>query len=399
MTCDILIVGAGVIGLSTAYHLKKQNPNLNICVTEKSSKICSGNSSKSAALYRNIFSSSTSRDLANSSIQFYKTIASKIDLRPNGYLWISKNQFLETEFNTSKFNAEILNKEEIQKIINVNCNANNDFNEVKSAILGHDCGALSAMALTKFYADEFLAMNGKILLNSEIVHLEVSNKTEAFAPWKNLKISKAITKNNDEIAFDKIIIASGCWANNLLAPIGIPAMIYPKKRQLFGISVPDSSAFFHSNKNAPNVILPTASAYIKPIIDKGLFVIGCADELGQSYGLDENPKPDDLYFEKALLPLIKHYFPKLNAFQIKMKWAGQYDYMIPDKNPVIENFQNLTISLGTSGSGIMKADALGRITAAKVLEKEKATLFDNTEFKVADLSVFNRNVDKEKFIL
>ena len=54
---------------------------------------------------------------------------------------------------------------------------------------------------------------------------------------------------------------------------------------------------------------------------------------------------------------------------------------------------------GTSGSGIMKSDAIGRITAAKVTGQESAKLSDGTYIPVDDLSLVNREVGKERFIL
>lgn len=39
MKTDFIIIGGGIVGLSTAYHLKKQNPELKVIVLEKESKI------------------------------------------------------------------------------------------------------------------------------------------------------------------------------------------------------------------------------------------------------------------------------------------------------------------------------------------------------------------------
>ncbi|OUD34303.1 L-2-hydroxyglutarate oxidase [Flavobacterium sp. FPG59] len=39
MKTDFIIIGGGIVGLSTAYHLKKQNPRLSVIVLEKESKI------------------------------------------------------------------------------------------------------------------------------------------------------------------------------------------------------------------------------------------------------------------------------------------------------------------------------------------------------------------------
>ena len=47
----------------------------------------------------------------------------------------------------------------------------------------------------------------------------------------------------------------------------------------------------------------------------------------------------------------------------------------------------------------MKADAIGRITATKLLDYEYAELADKSKFKVTDLSLYERKVDLEKFII
>ena len=88
MKYDTIIVGAGVIGASTAYHLKRLSPKKKVLVIDKNNKVAVGNTAKSAALYRNIFSSATSQVLANSSISFYESIADKISLKELGYFWM-----------------------------------------------------------------------------------------------------------------------------------------------------------------------------------------------------------------------------------------------------------------------------------------------------------------------
>jgi sulfur relay (sulfurtransferase) DsrF/TusC family protein len=54
---------------------------------------------------------------------------------------------------------------------------------------------------------------------------------------------------------------------------------------------------------------------------------------------------------------------------------------------------------GTSGSGIMKADAIGRIAATRNLDFEEVELFDNTKFHVSNLSLKKRKVDAEELII
>ena len=57
MEFDHVIVGAGVVGAATAYHLKRLSPDSRVLLLDRENRVGAGNTAKSAALYRNIFSS------------------------------------------------------------------------------------------------------------------------------------------------------------------------------------------------------------------------------------------------------------------------------------------------------------------------------------------------------
>lgn len=85
---DYIIIGAGVIGSSTAYHLKKAQPESKILLVDRNHSAGAGTTAKSAALYRNFFSSRTNRMLAASSIKYYLELGDKVGIDPIGYLWL-----------------------------------------------------------------------------------------------------------------------------------------------------------------------------------------------------------------------------------------------------------------------------------------------------------------------
>lgn len=134
------------------------------------------------------------------------------------------------------------------------------------------------------------------------------------------------------------------------------------------------------------------------MLDRNILIVGCADDLGQPF-LMSDPEPDVLYFQNAIVPVLTHYFPQLSDHKLSLKWAGYYDYHWPDMTPVIESVANLTWVGGTSGSGIMKADAVGRIAAARLQGDEEAVLADETRFRVSKLSLRDRDVEKEDLII
>ncbi|MDH5754009.1 MAG: FAD-dependent oxidoreductase, partial [Candidatus Bathyarchaeota archaeon] len=64
---DAVIVGAGILGLSTAYHIKKEHPNAEILLIDKLSAAGQANTAKSAGAFRCLFYSRTNFTLADSS--------------------------------------------------------------------------------------------------------------------------------------------------------------------------------------------------------------------------------------------------------------------------------------------------------------------------------------------
>ena len=81
---DIIIVGAGIFGMATAYHLQRNNPDKKILVLERLDQVGQGNTALSAAAYRNMFTSKTNQLLSDSSINFYLHILRFGQYR-NGY--------------------------------------------------------------------------------------------------------------------------------------------------------------------------------------------------------------------------------------------------------------------------------------------------------------------------
>ncbi|MCL4444325.1 MAG: FAD-binding oxidoreductase, partial [Candidatus Thermoplasmatota archaeon] len=89
---DVIIVGAGIIGLSTAYHIKNESRDLRILVVEKAPSYAQGNTGKSAAGFRDMFSSEINFKLSSSTVNFYKHVQQHLgyDIGMNfvGYLFL-----------------------------------------------------------------------------------------------------------------------------------------------------------------------------------------------------------------------------------------------------------------------------------------------------------------------
>ena len=95
---DVLVIGAGIIGLAAAHHIKRRSPSLRVLLIDKAQAAGQGDTAKSATGIRNIFSSKISRELSSSTIAFYEEIQERCDI-PLGlqfisYLWLlTESQF------------------------------------------------------------------------------------------------------------------------------------------------------------------------------------------------------------------------------------------------------------------------------------------------------------------
>jgi len=404
---NTIIIGAGVIGTSTAFHLKQQNPKQEVLVIENNDKVARGNTSKSAALYRNLFSSETSRILSSSSIAFYESIAEKIALKNLGYYWMfslkdwytAKAGFDRLDHKRDQF--EILALDQLSNNLHINYQKSDPFNDIYRIVFGRRCGSLSAMNLANYYANEFLKLGGKIRFDTEITAVNLSHKEQCYPPWEDIKATSITDSHSTNYHADNYIFATGAWSNSLLSPIGIASQIYPKRRQMFLVKLSDSKQIASDvNVKLPVIILPTGGVYVKPVLQSNLLMVGCAADLGYPFEMEKYPPgAEESFFRNVIEPVLLHYFPKLANYQLFSKWAGYYAYYWPDKNPIIEKVSNIQWVSGTSGSGIMKADAIGRIAAARTLDKETVELFDGTEFNVFDLSLKKRKVDQEQLII
>jgi len=406
MSHDFIIIGAGVLGSSIAYHLKHSDPKLDILLIDRNGRAGQGNTAKSAALYRNIFSSETSRSLSSSSIEYYNGIADEIDLEPIGYLWLySKEQWTKTksaisDLDPKRNDFEIIDGDAVQEILRIRSDVTGPFMDFHKGIFAHSCGSLSAMALTEHYVSMFKELGGEVSFSTEVKTLELTGRSNRYAPWDEIKFRGVSNQDGELNEASHLVVATGSWTNDLLLPVGIASGIYPKKRQLFGIKVRDWGTIFPDHKNgiAPAIILPAGGVYLKPVLKSNILLTGCADDIGQPYSMSD-PQPEIGFYHKAIRPVLTSYFPDLQELEPSLKWAGYYAYHWPDKNPVIETVANLTWVSGTSGSGIMKADALGRIASAKVSGEKVATLTDGTKFKVSSLSLREREVENEALII
>ena len=259
---DVVIIGAGIFGMSTAYHIKKENEDLKVLVIDKAGQAGAGNTAQSAAMYRDTFSSEVNLILSSTTRDFFRYVQNELgidlSLKDITYLWLmDREQFdynkkaVETMLE-NKIRLDILEKEDIKKKIPelvTDFEGNEDakmldLKDIDYGILGYDCGELDADKITRdFYESEYKKLGGETLYNTKIVKLELEPIGEKLGipgepvGWQKKRVGKALTDKNDEISSEMFIIAAGAWANELLLPLGINSHTMPLKKYIFRLQI------------------------------------------------------------------------------------------------------------------------------------------------------------------
>jgi FAD-dependent oxidoreductase domain-containing protein 1 len=424
---DAVIVGAGVFGLATAYHIKKLKPRDKVLLVDMMGAAGQGNTAKSAAMFRCFFYSRTNLTLVDTSVEFYRYIHDvlkvNLKLKWTGYLWL----FSEADYKDAEpvlksmrergLEYRIYDEKELAEKLKMNTHVLGDeeaqmmgLADANMGVLVPKAGSIDIDELVKFYETEFKKMGGETHYSTRVDGIIVEPESSLGIPgepyfWQNphavgVKTSKGMIKAK------KTIVAAGTWASALLDHVGIDTPSKPIKRQLFSVRANNDelkkllyAKGFTNEGCMPFTILPKPRVYIKPALEEEAFWFSYGDHFPRAFKLDDDPQPEENYYKYGIYQVATKYFPQFIGCQPNGAWAGQYALNTLDGQPVIFEEDDVIVVGSCSGSGNMKADAVGRIAAALYAREENALLFGEKEFKVSDLGMKKRNVEPEKLII
>jgi FAD-dependent oxidoreductase domain-containing protein 1 len=390
-------------------------------------------------MFRNTFTSLDNLVLSDTSINFYMDIEqSGVDLgiRKTGYLWVmSERQLSVNEKHIEKMENKGIELKRYDRrdlehalpLMRTKFESSDEeskllkLEDVAGAILGVKCGRLVPDKLSRFYADEFVKMGGKIAFNTNVRSLLVEPNEplqiegEPFV-WQESKIAGATVEGQieGELRGKTTVIAAGVWNNEILDPIGIDGHVKGKKRQLFTVPARGKTELTNLiyNKNfselgvLPFVILPKAGCYLKALEENKEFWVTCEDELNQPFVNVpdrelENYKAELGYYERNVYPILKGYFPQFENAKPSQMWAGLYSYNTLDSIPFVFVENGMIVAGGGSGSGIMKGDAMGRIvdSSYRMGDRGEAILYGEVNYSVSKIGFKSRQVEREEWVI
>jgi FAD-dependent oxidoreductase domain-containing protein 1 len=433
---DAVVVGAGIIGMASAYHMKRGSPGRSVLVIERLGDAGQANTGRSNAMFRNTFTSRDNQVLANCSIDFYAHVQREmridVGLDRIGYMWLMS----ESQLSASESHVRLMEEngvevrrygeEELKKTIpGLETRQRTEdarlmsLPDVSGGVFGPKCGRLAPEKLVGFYRDAFLKMGGKIEFNTEAKQLVAEPKVELGVEgepfvWQESRVGGVRLVDGREVHAGTVVVAAGAWTNKLVDPVGIDGHAKAKKRQLF--AVPSTAADplhqllwakgYNESGTLPFVILPKSGLFIKPVKESSEFWIGCEDEVNRPFlGYPEDDlerfvaEPD--YYRNNIHQILKEYLPQFEGVRPNRMWAGLYSYNTIDNLPFVFQENGLIVTSGDSGSGVMKGDSIGRIVESVFREGPDAetVLFGDVPYMASKLSFRHRDVEREDWVL
>lgn len=423
--CDVLVVGAGIIGLASAYHIKEAHPELSVLVIDRNAAVGQGDTAKSNAALRDTFTSTVNRTLARSTIDFYKHIQKDLGFNLNldmvGYLWLlSKAQAnglasVEEEMRRQGTRFRAYETDELAEMIpdlvpqpTSQESALMGLEPVEKGLFGVDCGTVAPELIVKFYEKELERLGVEFQFLTEARSLQLAARKSLGLPGEPLvwqeKYFRQVETNRGPISANTIVLSAGTRNPSLLDPVGVDCMIKPRKNQLFQIRGPTiqrllNTSGFNELRTIPFTILPKGEVYFRPVKRESSFWVAALAGFGRPFGLDEQPVADEAYYTQNVYPVVSEYFPCFRNLRPTNMWAGMYDVNSLDSTPIVARVENCIITAGMSGSGIMKADSVGRIASALLDGKEEAALYGGRSISTGKVGLTDRAVEPEKFVI
>lgn len=366
-TADAVVIGAGLMGCSTAYELAKRNMK-NVVVLEKNA-IGSGATGQSSGVLRGHYSYEILTRMAVQSLETFKhakeILGNEVGYQPVGYMFGVDDLNIETLKRNVEMqkkngvNTNIVSKEEVKKEIWPQL----DTDQFGAFAFEPEGGYGDPVLTNQAYADAARALGVIVKQHCGVKRIITSEDGSA--------VIGVETTDNHTIFTSNVIVAAGVGAHHLMKNVGVEVPIRGQRAQLIYVSpgasmgtVPSFGDFKHDQ-------------YIKPEVSSGHLLLGNADHADPQYidpadyDADNYPKhATDKAIEKAITKFI-NCFPSLDQAKLLASYSAAYE-ITPDGIPFISRtpIQGAYLCTGFSGHGFKITPSVGKLTADLVLEGE-----------------------------
>jgi len=398
-TTEIMIIGGGITGTSTAYFLTQAGHE--VTLLERSELASEASGLNAGTLWQIGWGASPdlSSTLSMGGLELFKMLQFElgydIEFRQSGALKAIQTEeqldFLQKEVQHLKsqgYSLEILTTRDAQSI-------EPELNSALSGCLHYPLGgSANPVKTTRAFASAAQHRGARILTNHEVSTIEYLDNG-----------SYKIVTNKGIFQARTLVLAAGPWCRSIGSMLGLHIPVFPVRGQMWStgpistrlfhaLGAEESTLYWHrnpySNKDTPlelthrdNVRL-TRHLYGRQTHD-GEIIFGGDRQLTNS------KTPDEAGIEVNRNHVIE-IFPFLRQFSIKRTWAGLMPFT-QNLEPIIGKIpqhENLYIVAGLSSSGFEQGPMSGKLLAEYVHNGKASPVLSSADptRQVTTLEVF-----------
>jgi sarcosine oxidase subunit beta len=394
---DIVIVGAGIIGLSIAWQLARRSA-LRIAVLEKGAATGEGSTGASSSICRTRYSIDETLLLARDGINAYRHWAEFTGLtepaaafHQDGVLWMPGGDRAWADLEHQRMQgfgvvSEVLDDADIAERFPAlsSCTLAPDLETGEA----HDCkgGSRNLFEVEGGHVDPMAAMRDLVeACRTAGVDVRFRSQVTGIGIAGG-RVRSVSLDNGDELATPLLINAAGPWCARLNGMVGLelPWTLVPTRIQVMYRDRPDAL-----QGHIPVTADLAGGVYFRTQNNGQQLIIGSVREEDEREVVDD---PDnfrtetDHDFEAVNLHVLHHRLPALPASGRVRGYCGLYTTNLEDVHPILgpTEIDGFWLANGFSGHGFKLAPAIGAMLA-QALTGEKRD-FD-TEIPLSFLAV------------
>jgi len=352
-SADVVIIGGGISGLSTAYNLARLGCR-DVVVLEKGS-LYSGSTGRCAAGFRQTFGLEINCLLARKSYEILVDLNELLDyrqdieLKQGGYLWLLRT---DKEVELYRKNIELQNSLGIESRLITAEEAYNivpylNREGIKAATFHQKDGHVNPFYVTQAYAEAARRLGVEIDVFTEAIGIQLEND----------HISQVIT-NKGKFATNIVLNAAGAFAKEVGRMVGVELPLRPQRHQILATEPVEPIV-------EPMVICTDFYCIQEP---RGNFLMG--------YGDPNEPEGTGVssswQFPQEMATRVCNILPILANIRVVRQWAGSYT-ITPDAAPIlgpVPQIEGFYLAVGFSGHGFMLGCITGVLMAECILGKQ-----------------------------
>ena len=365
---ETVIIGAGVVGSSVAWHLTQRGAR-DVLILERGARQGLGSTGAATGGIRAQFETDINIRLSLYSLEFFREWEFDCEYEPAGYLFFATTgeqlQYLKRSVENQRRlgvkDVEIVGPPEISDLVPIlNCD------DILGGSFGRSDGFINPLRVMQGFSEGALRNGARIEFGHQALRVETSGGRVT-----------AVETDRGRIECENLVICTGAWARELALTAEIDLPVTPQRRQIVWAraekplprSLPmviDIGSGFHF-RPAKDFTLPAATG------TEADAHAGC-DVLFAYPDRDEpcsaNTAFDDGFVDKVY-ERARHRSPYLFGCGIVREKcrAGLYENS-PDHHAILGgcNVEGLYFANGFSGHGVMHSPATGRALAEIILD-------------------------------